>query len=111
MNITNWQLWLVVFCIGLFTFASRLSFILFADRLGLSPALRRALRFVPIAALSAIIAPELLIHQGQLVIGPNNLRLIAGVIAAAVAWRTRNVLWTIVIGMGTLWLLQLYVAH
>ena len=68
-------------------------------------------RFVPIAALTAIIAPELLVHQGQLVIGPNNLRLIAGIIATVVAWRTRNVLWTIVIGMGTLWLLQVYLAH
>lgn len=107
MSITDWRLWAVVCCIGLFTFGYRLSFIMFADRLRLAPGLRRALRFVPIAALTAIIAPELLMHNGALLIGPSNLRLIAGLIATLVAWRTRNVLWTIVVGMGTLWLLQL----
>lgn len=106
MNITDWQRWIVVFSIGLFTFGYRLSFILFADRLRLAPGLRRALRFVPIAALTAIITPELLLHQGSVMVGPSNLRLIAGLLATVIAWRTRNVLWTIVIGMGTLWLLQ-----
>ena len=106
MYITDWTQWLVVCLIGLITFGYRLSFILFADRLALTPSLRRALRFVPIAALTAIITPELLLRNGAIEIGPSNYRLIAGLVATAVAWRTRNILWTILIGMVTLWLLQ-----
>jgi branched-subunit amino acid transport protein len=34
-------------------------------------------------------------------------RLVAALVAALVAWRTRNVLWTISIGMVTLWGCQL----
>jgi branched-subunit amino acid transport protein len=34
-----------------------------------------------------------------------NGRLLAGLIAALVAWRTQNVLWTIGVGMVVLWLL------
>lgn len=99
--------WLVIITIGLITFAYRLSFILYADRLSISPTLRRALRFVPIAALTAIITPEVLLHSGTLDLSLNNVRLIAALVAIAIAWQTKNVLWTIAIGMSSLWLLQL----
>jgi branched-subunit amino acid transport protein len=64
------------------------------------------LRYVPPAVLSAIIFPELLMPGGTLTIGWGNVRLFAGLAAALVAWRTRNVLLTIVVGMGVLYLLQ-----
>jgi branched chain amino acid efflux pump len=100
-------LWLTVIAMGLVTFAIRLVPILALERFPIPPRLRQALRFVPPAVLSAIILPELLYPQG----GPfnptlGNLRLIAGVIAIVVAWLTRNVLLTIVVGMGVLWILQ-----
>jgi branched-subunit amino acid transport protein len=56
--------------------------------------------------LSAIIFPELLMPGGTLDISWGNLRLFAGLAAALVAWRTRNVLLTIAVGMGVLYLLQ-----
>jgi branched-subunit amino acid transport protein len=66
----------------------------------------RALRFVPVAVLTAIFFPELLIIQGDLMLSFRNPRLLAGLLAILVAWRTKNVMYTIVIGMLTLWLLQ-----
>ena len=56
--------------------------------------------------LSAIIFPELLLPQGRLDLSPGNLRLIAGLLAALAAWRTKNVLVTIVVGMAALLVLQ-----
>lgn len=99
--------WIVVIVIGLITFFYRLSFIFFSDRLLLSADLRRALRFVPIAALTAIITPEVLMRTGTLDLGMTNVRLWAALVAIVVAWRTKNVLWTIAVGMGTLWTLQM----
>ena len=74
------------------------------------PWLQRMLRFVPIAALTAIITPELLIQQGAINLSLLNTRLIAGAIASLVAYKTRNVLVTIVVGMLALWLLNALVA-
>jgi branched-subunit amino acid transport protein len=37
---------------------------------------------------------------------PGNGRLVAGAIAALVAWRTRNVFLTIAVGMAALWSAQ-----
>lgn len=91
---------------GLVTFAIRLSFIALLGKVALPPILTRALRFVPPAVLSAIILPELVMRDGALDLRPVNARLLAGVLAAVVAWRTRNVLLTIAVGMAALWALQ-----
>jgi branched-subunit amino acid transport protein len=98
---------LMLAVIGLITFGFRLSFIALMDRLRLPPLLNRALRFVPAAALTAIITPELFIQNGAILLSPVNARLIAGVIAIVIAWRTKNTLLTIAAGMVALWVLQL----
>lgn len=102
----NAEMLLVLIVIGVITFGFRLSFIALMDKLRLPPLLQRALRFVPAAALTAIITPELFIHDGAIFLSPMNLRLIAGVIAIVVAWRTKNTLLTIAVGMVALWVLQ-----
>jgi branched-subunit amino acid transport protein len=99
-------LWASIVVIGAITFTYRWSFVFLFERLAIPDWLRNALRFVPIAALTAIILPELLIARGALNTDLLNTRLLAGLIAAAVAWRTRNVLLTIVIGMASLWALE-----
>jgi branched-subunit amino acid transport protein len=68
--------------------------------------LSRALRFVPAAALAALVFPALTHPTGQFDISPSNFRLLAGLCGAIVAWRTRNVLLTILVGMAALWFLE-----
>jgi branched-subunit amino acid transport protein len=101
-------LWAVIFTSGLITYAIRLSFILFFSQRDIPSWLQRALRFVPPAVLSAIILPELLIQNAHLQLTFTNARLIAGIVAILVAWRTKNVLLTIAVGMLVLWLLQYF---
>ena len=99
-------LWLTMLGMGMVTYAIRLSFILLLGRVEIPARIRQALRFVPPAVLSAIIFPELLRPQGRLDLSPGNVRLLAGLLAALVAWRTKNILLTIAVGMGALWILQ-----
>jgi len=98
--------WVIMLLVGMLTLGIRLSFILIFDRWTPPSLLQQALRFVPIAVLSAIILPELLINDGRVNISPSNLRLIAGVIAMLVAWKTKSIIWTILAGMGVLLGLQ-----
>lgn len=99
-------LWLTIVAMGVVTYAIRLSLILAWGRVAVPDSLQRALRFVPPAVLSAIIFPELLRPQGALNVSLGNMRLLAGFIAAVVAWRTKNTLLTIGVGMAALWALQ-----
>ncbi len=99
--------WIPVLALaGLLTFGTRLSFIALLGRVETPDLLRRALRYVPPAVLSAIILPELVVRQGAVDLSLHNHRLLAGVAAALVALRTRNVLLTIGAGMVALWVLQ-----
>jgi len=50
----------------------------------------------------------LLLTGGALNLSLGNDRLLAGLVGLLVAWRTRNVLWTVAAGMVALWLLQAY---
>ena len=96
----------MVVCMGLLTFAIRLLPIVLLERIEIPLLVQRALRFVPTAVLSAIIFPELLAPGGKFDLSLGNARLLAGLIAIVVAWRSKNVLLTIGVGMAALWVLQ-----
>jgi len=84
------------------TFALRASFLLLPERVALPHVMRRALRYVPAAVLTAIWAPELVIHQGQIDLSLDNARLFAGAVAIAAAWYFRLTYVTIAAGLLTL---------
>ncbi len=100
------NVWLIVLAAGAITYATRLSFILLFSRLEIPRWLRVALRFVPPAVLTAIFLPELVVQGGALDLTLGNDRLLAGGLAILVAWRTKNVVLTILVGMAGLWVLQ-----
>jgi branched-subunit amino acid transport protein len=100
------SIWLLFIAVGLGTFTLRFLFIYLFGKIEMPKWLSRALRFVPAAALAALVFPALTHPAGQLYISLNNFRLLAGLGGAVVAWRTKNVLLTILIGMILLWSLQ-----
>ena len=101
------NIWLIFLLGGLLTFGMRFSFVYLLGRFEVPVTMRRALRFVPPSVLTAIVVPELVIKSGQIDFSLTNFRLVAGVIAILVAWRTKNTLLTIVVGILALLLLDL----
>jgi len=100
------SLWAVILLSGLLTFGTRLSFILLLDRINVPGWFRSGLRFVPAAVLSAIILPELATRSAVLDVSLHNPQLYAGALAVLAAWRTKNVLLTIIVGMAALLIFQ-----
>ena len=101
------MIWFLIIATGIFTFGTR--FIMLSGIFGKNlPAwLIEALGFVPIAVLTAIIVPAVLIDPAnQHIAITNNPRLLAAFVAIAVALITRQVITTIGTGMATLWALQ-----
>jgi branched-subunit amino acid transport protein len=99
-------LWLTILGAGAVTFALRLSFVLLLGRVEIPSFLERALRYVPAAVLTAVVIPLLFYAEGALDLSLDNGRLVAGVVAALICWRTRSVPLTLIGGMATLWTLQ-----
>ena len=95
-------LWLVVLGMALVTYLLRASFLLLPAGVETPPLLRRALRYVPAAVLTAIWAPELLLQNQVLHLSLGNERLLAGAVAIAVAWRWKLTSFTIAAGLAAL---------
>lgn len=89
---------------ALVTFAARYPVLAFFGRLNPPQYVLQALKFVPPAVLTAIIVPSVLLPEGQLDVQPQNAFLVAGILAALIAWRTKNLLLTILLGMAAFWL-------
>lgn len=100
------RLWLTIVLAGAGTFATRLSFLAVAHRLAdPPPAVRRVLRMIPPAALSAIVLPAFVRPEGH--VDLTQPRFVVGAVATVVAFTTRNVLLTLAVGLVLLALLEL----
>jgi branched-subunit amino acid transport protein len=84
------SLWLTVLGMALVTFVLRAAFLVLPPGVEMPELLKRALRYVPAAVLTAIWAPEVLVQNEQLP---------AGVVAILVAWRWRATFATIIAGL------------
>ena len=93
------RIWTAIILSGIGTYAMRASFLVFAHRLAdVPPNVQRLLRQIPPAALAAIVIPALLRPEGSLDVWQP--RFLAGLVAALVAWKTRNIALTLAVGIG-----------
>lgn len=97
--------WVLLVLIGAGTWLIRMSFLVVFRHVETVPVVvGRVLRLIPAAVLAALVAPSLTHATGSFDL--TTARFGAGVAAAVVAWRTRNVAATIAVGMALLWIAQ-----
>lgn len=100
-------LWCLFLVVGLGTFALRLSFIELYGNLRVPPLVSRALAYVPASVLAALVLPAVVYPEGHGDFVLGNPQIPAAILAAVVAWKTRNTVLTLVVGMGALWGLKM----
>ncbi len=97
----------VLGAIALLTLCSlltRAGYFLFGDHLPLTDPVRRALRYAPVAALTAIIVPDLLPWEaGASAIF--DVKMLAAAVAVLIYWRTRSTIGLMVGGMCAYWVI------
>lgn len=103
---TDFTIWAIILLASLGTFALRASFTLLLGKKKMPRWFEQALKFVPVAVLTALILPSFLLKNGQIAISVSNERFLAGIVAVIAAVATKNMLWTIAAGMTALWILQ-----
>lgn len=81
------------------TFLVRWPVLALVSRVTLPQVVLDGMKFIPSAVLAAIIAPAVFTPAGALDLRLSNAYLVAGVTSGLIAWRTRNLLATIVLGM------------
>lgn len=96
------QIFLTTLGMALVTLLCRSFFLLPKQDLPMPRWLREGLRYAPIAALAAVVAPELVMTQGHLVETWRDARIFGALVGLVFyAWR-RSLFWTIVCGTAVM---------
>ena len=99
----NWD-WIApavaILGLAVITVISRAFFMIPERELPLPDWLKRGLKYAPLAALTAVIAPEILMTQGELITTWMDARLPAVLCATGYYFWRRGILGTIVVGMA-----------
>lgn len=99
-SLSGWEAALLIAGLTAVTVITRSFFFLSTHDFTLPDWVQRGLRFAPIAALSAIVVPEVVMSHGELVTTWADARLFAAVAASAYYFWRRGILGTIVVGMA-----------
>lgn len=106
IDLTDRTVWTVIGLIAVLGFMLRAVFILAADRVAQLPeSFQQVLWMIPPAAFAALVLPAVLRPGGEW--SGFSPELVAAALAALVAWRTRSITWTIVVGMVAVMVLNL----
>ena len=103
----GWEGVLAVLGLTGLTIATRGAFFLSRREVPIPEWLRQGLRYAPLAALAAVVLPEVLMTGGQLIGHWREARVFAAIAAAAYFWWRRGILGTIITGMAVLLPLRL----
>jgi branched-subunit amino acid transport protein len=95
--------------LALITVLTRAFFLMPKNELPMPAWLQQGLRYAPLAALMAVIAPEVLLTQGQLISTWQDARLPAVLVATGYYFWRRGILGTIVSGTAVLLFFRLVV--
>jgi branched-subunit amino acid transport protein len=96
--VNTWEAILAILGLAVITVATR-GFFLYPERDLPMPAwLKQGLRYAPLAALAAVVAPEIVMQQGHLITTFWDARLYAALAATGYFFWRRGILGTIVIG-------------
>lgn len=99
---TGTDLWTLAIIAGLacVTVVARSFFFISSKPWSLPHWAQRGLQYAPIAALSAVVLPEIVMAQGQLIGTWMDARIFGALAGALAYWWRRDVLATIVLGMA-----------
>ncbi len=102
--------WVVIVGLTAVTVATRGAFLVIGERFPLPERVQHGLRYAPVCALVALIAPELAFANGSLALSFANPKLVAGLAAGAVMLATRSMIVAMAVGMLAFTALRLLAA-
>ena len=92
--------------IAALTFFTRFAFAVVLKKVKISEKWNRWIVYIPIAVFTTIIVPNLLAPNEEIELSIQNEYLIAGIVTLLIAYKTKNLAGTVIIGISIILLLR-----
>ncbi|MBB4845556.1 branched-subunit amino acid transport protein [Paucibacter oligotrophus] len=104
---SSWEIVLGIVGMGLITLLTRCFFLLPKNELPMPDWAKQGLRYAPLAALAAVIVPEIVMSHGELISTWKDARLYATAVGTAWFFWRRDILGTILSGTAVMLALRI----
>lgn len=99
-------LWQTIIPLGIFTFIIRSSFVFLSNKIKISKRAEELFTFIPAAILPALFAPMVFHYNGDISYLLFKERVIALLVGGVIAFKTRNIFYSILAGLVSLYLIK-----
>ena len=100
------MIWPVIFLSGILTYATRFLPLSKIMPQNLPKFMQEGLQYVSIAVLTPIIINSIIISDNNFMISENNPKIYAALAAIVVAFVSKSILFTLIIGLSVLWIFE-----
>lgn len=105
---SNNMLLIIILGMAVVTFLPRFLPMLLLSRKEISPSFNRWMTYIPVSIFAALVASDIFFWEGNLNINvSDNIKLIPSALVFLVAYKTKSLLWSMIVGVGgitVLWL-------
>ena len=108
-NYSPFEMILAIALIVVSTFVTRSALLVIGERVKFAPRVEAALRYAPVYALAALVAPEILLDAAGLAVSLDNPRLPAALAASLFLLWKRSIVGCIAVGMTVFALWRVFV--
>lgn len=99
----GFNLWILILGMAIVTYLPRMLPMLVLSKRTIPKKLTKWMSFIPVSIFSALIFSDIFFWAGDLTINPFvNLKLLPSILTAGVAYYTKSLLWSMIVGVASL---------
>lgn len=103
--LSDMKIWILIIGMGIVTYLPRMMPLLIFSKKNIPPWLESWLKFIPVGIFSALVFPNIFIRNQMFSMTINNIELISSILVFAIAFRTRSLGLSVVVGIISYWIL------
>ena len=103
--LNDMKIWILIVGMAIVTYVPRMIPLLIFSKINLPPWLESWLKYIPVGIFSALVFPDIFIRNQMFSMTINNIELISSILVFAIAFKTRSLGLSVIVGIISYWVL------
>lgn len=103
--LSDMKIWILIIGMGIVTYLPRMMPLLIFSKKNIPPWLESWFKFIPVGIFSALVFPNIFIRNQMFSMTINNIELISSILVFAIAFKTRSLGLSVIVGIISYWIL------